>query len=109
MRHLFQKFGIEDLLNLICVAYISVTGLENMNMCISKKDWAARVNEKVCKVGCDRWMEGFSGSEKGQEYLSEKRPGSERSANGSAGACVRLMRNYGNKPFKDKCVCGKFK
>ena len=73
MRHLCHKFGMEDLLNLICVADMSVKGLENMNMCTSKKVWEARVNEKVCKIGCDRWTEGFSGSERESRSICLKR------------------------------------
>ena len=52
---------MDYLLNLICVADMSVKGIGNMNMCTIKKHLEVRVKKLKMQMGCDRWMDGFNG------------------------------------------------
>ena len=124
MRHICNKFGLNELMNLICLGDMSIDGmLISINLNKEMKGWKRELHDKIQLVGRDRWIHGFSDRDREQEYVRNKGvPMNEQYANGSIGASVRLMIRggslpvrgddkmkwkYETDPYGDKCKCGK--
>ena len=121
MRHTCNKFGLNELMNLICLGDMSIDGMLSINLNKEMKGWKRELHDKIQSVGRDRWIHGFR--DRDQEYVRNKAvPMNEQYANGSIGASVRLMIRggslpvrgddkmkwkYETDPYGDKCKCGK--
>ena len=123
MRYICNKFGLNELMNLICLGDMSVDRMLSINLNKEMKGWKRELHDKIQSVGRDRWTHGFSDRDREQEYVRNKGvPMNEQYASGSIGASVRLIIRggslpvrgddkmkwkYETDPYGDKCKCGK--
>ena len=117
-RHICNKFGLKELVNLICLGDVSVNGVDKLGMSVNEKTWMKFADEKIKLVGCRIWMNNCGNSERLQEYAFKKKlPMIEKYVDGSVGAMVRMMVRGGCLPVRgntrmswkyddEHCVCG---
>ena len=117
-RHICNKFGLKELVNLICLGDVSVNGVDKLGMSVNEKTWMKFADEKIKLVGCRTWMNNCGNSKRLQEYVFKKKlPMIEKYVDGSVGAMVRMMVRGGCLPVRgntrmswkyddEHCVCG---
>ena len=100
-RHICSKFGLLELVNLICLREVSVNGMVNLGMNIEGEGWKKYICERIQESGRRAWKDGFNDTEKEKEYVRMKEsPRNEGFADVSVGARVRLMVRRGCLPVR---------
>ena len=100
-RHICNKFGLKELVNLICWGDVSVNGVDKLGMSVNEKTWMKFADDKIKLVGCRIWMNNCGNSERLQEYAFKKKlPMIEKYVDGSVGAMVRMMVRGGCLPVR---------
>ena len=100
-RHICNKFGLKELVNLICLGDVSVNAVDKLGMRVNEKTWMKFADEKIKLVGCRIWMNNCGNSEILQEYAFKKQlPVIEKYVDGSVGVMVRMMVRGGCLPVR---------
>ena len=91
-RHICSKFGLLELVNLICLREMSVTGMVNLGMNVDREGWKKYIRERLQECGRSAWKDGFNDTDREKEYVRMKEsPINESFGDGSVGARVKLM------------------
>ena len=88
--HICSKFGLIELVNLICLR--DVNGMVNLRINVEEEVWKKCICERIQEIGREAWKNKFKNTESEKEYVRTKEcPRRESFADGSVGAKVRLM------------------
>ena len=115
-RHICNKSGLLEFVNLICLREVSVNGIVNLGMNVEREGWKKYICERIHESGRRAWKDGFNDTEREKEYVRMKESQRNESfADGSVGARVRLMVRGGYLHLRgsermtwkyDDCRCG---
>ena len=59
-----NKFGLKDLVNLVCFGDVSVNGVDKLGMIVNEKTWRKFADEKIKFVGRRIWMNNCLNSDR---------------------------------------------
>ena len=86
-RYICSKFGLLELVNLIC----ECEGMANLGMHVDGGGWKKYICERI-QCGRSAWKDGFNDTEREKEYVWMKEsPRNDSFTDESVGARVRLM------------------
>ena len=71
-RHICSKFGLLELVNLICLREVSVNGMVNLGMNVDGEGWTKYICERIQECGRRVWKDSFNDTEREKEYVRMK-------------------------------------
>ena len=71
-RHICSKFGLFELLNLICLREVSLDGMVKLEMKVNGEFWKKHICSRIREVGKQVWKNGSNDTEREKEYVQMK-------------------------------------
>ena len=70
-RHICSKFGLFELVNLICLREVSLNGMVKLGMKVNGEFWKKLIWSRIKEYG-KVWKNGFNDTEREKEYVQMK-------------------------------------
>ena len=101
-NHVCDKFGMWELVNLLCLRNLNKEGMAMLGMKYDRNVWKKTFVARIQEYGRRQWRNVFFGiNEREQQYVHMKsQPKNYKHANGSVGSRVRLMVRGGGLPVR---------
>ena len=91
---------MKDLVNLICLADVSVNGVDKLGMSVNEKSIEEVPDEKIKLVGCRIWINKCDNDIQQEYVLKQQLPIIEKYGDGGVGAMVIMMVRGGCLPVR---------
>ena len=89
---IYSKFGLMELVNLICLREVSVNVIVNIGMNVDEEGRMKYICARIQEGSRRAWKDCFNDTEREKEYVRMKEsPRNKSFADGSIGTGVRLM------------------